>query len=65
MRFGFCDRCGKFCRIRDHRDCLCHDCELGMHSLAAVFERRWPRAMTSAEIRLAHSWALIEGKAFL
>ena len=58
---GFCDRCGAFSdRLRDHRDCLCPACELGMHSLAAAFDPPWPRAMTAREIHLAWIWLMIE-----
>ena len=46
--------------VCDYRDCLCPPCELGMHSLAATLNPPWSRAMTSREVKLAHTWALIE-----
>lgn len=60
MRYGFCDRCGAFCRLRNHRDHVCHACELGMNSIAAALNPPWARPMTSSEIQLARTWADIE-----
>lgn len=63
-RFGFCDRCGKYTEFPEcrapQRIVECYDCELGMHSLAAMLDPRWARAMTNAEVQLAHTWLLIE-----
>lgn len=60
MKHAFCDRCGCYCIVRNHRDCVCHDCELGMNSIAAMLNPRWARPMTSSEIQLAHTWLMIE-----
>lgn len=60
MKHAFCDRCGRYCIVRNHRDCMCHECELGMNSIAAMLNPRWARPMTSSEIQLAHTWLMIE-----
>lgn len=63
MRHAFCDRCGRYCVVRNHRDCVCHDCELGVNSIAAMLNPRWARPMTSSEIQLAHTWLMIDSGA--
>jgi hypothetical protein len=65
-RVGFCDRCGAYAEFPyGWRVCVCYACELGMNSIAAMLDPRWARPMTSSEIQLAHTWALIEGKQVL
>ncbi|PVB26558.1 hypothetical protein [Mycobacteroides abscessus] len=60
MKHAFCDRCGRYCVVHNYRDCMCGDCELGMNSIAAMLNPRWTRPMTSSEIKLAHTWLMIE-----